>query len=242
MTGSGSTEENKYAGSELDLFANALNWKAYWSTLIRPFLGRKILDVGAGIGASAKVLARIECERYFALEPDELLVSRMKKDAASDLFHQNFEVGAGTSASLGPDELFDTILFIDVLEHIDNDKEELARSASHLMPGGRIVVLSPAHQWLFTAFDKAIGHFRRYDKAGLLAIKPPELALEHLFYLDSVGMLASLGNRFVLRSGKPTIGQIALWDGWMVPVSRTLDRMTGYRVGKSIVGVFRKPD
>ena len=231
----------KYVGSELDLFSGALNWKAYWSMLIKPYIGHSILDVGAGIGATAKVFAQVECDSYLALEPDGGLVQRMRKDATEDQFHGSFEVLAGTSEALGPDQRFDTILYIDVLEHIAEDRAELARSASHLLPGGCIVVLSPAHQWLFTAFDQAIGHFRRYDKASLTAATPTGLVLERLFYLDSVGMLASLGNRLLLRTASPTVGQIRLWDGWMVPASRILDKIIGFRGGKSIVAVYRNP-
>jgi SAM-dependent methyltransferase len=229
----------KYVGSELDLFSGAVNWKAYWAQAIRPYLGRRILDVGAGLGATARVFAQAECDRYLALEPDASLVARMQT-ALQGEFHPRFEARQGTSEALGQDERFDTILYIDVLEHIADDRGELARAARHLLPGGRIVVLSPAHQWLFTAFDEAIGHVRRYNLASLREAKPAELSVERLFYLDSVGMLASLGNRLLLRSASPTAAQIRLWDGWMVPVSRVLDRGTGFRLGKSVLAVFQK--
>ncbi|MFA6985798.1 MAG: hypothetical protein WC213_06290, partial [Arenimonas sp.] len=107
-------------------------------------------------------------------------------------------------------------------------------------PGGRIVVLSPAHQWLFTPFDEAIGHVQRYNKRTLLAAKPAGLATERLFYLDSVGMIASLGNRFLLRSATPSVAQIQLWDRWMIPASKVVDRITGFGLGKSIVAVFKE--
>jgi precorrin-6B methylase 2 len=229
-----------YVGSELDLFSGATNWKAYWSGILRPYLGRNILDVGAGLGATALAFAQIECDSYLAIEPDETLVERMQDSAAEGCFHPSFQVAAGTSEALRADQRFDTILYIDVLEHIACDLEEMAKAAAHLLPGGRIVVLSPAHQWLFTAFDHAIGHVRRYDKATLAATKPAGLTVERLFYLDSVGMLASLGNRLLLRCSSPTVGQIQLWDGWMVPASRVLDRATGFRLGKSVVAIFQK--
>jgi SAM-dependent methyltransferase len=232
----------KYVGSELDLFSGALHWKAYWSSIIKPYLGKTILDVGAGIGATAKTFARTDCAQYLALEPDQSLVERMKDAAANGGFPERFEVLAGTSEILRADQRFETILYIDVLEHIAGDREELDRAATHLKPGGRIIVLSPAHQWLFTPFDEAIGHVRRYNKASLLSAKPTALVVDKLFYLDSVGMLASLGNRLLLRQSSPTVGQIKLWDSWMVPVSRVLDRFTGFGLGKSIVAVFRKPN
>lgn len=230
----------KYVGSELDLFSGALNWKAYWSDLIKPSIGRRILDVGAGLGATARLFAKLDCDCYLALEPDDSLLDRMKRDAEKGLFHEKFEMLSGTTEILSPDQRFDTILYIDVLEHIVDDKQELTRAASHLMPGGRIIVLSPAHQWLFTPFDEAIGHVQRYNKRALLAAKPAGLATERLFYLDCVGMIASLGNRFLLRSSSPSVAQIQLWDRWMVPASKVVDRITGFGLGKSIVAVFKE--
>ena len=86
----------------------------------------------------------------------------------------------------------------------------------------------------------AIGHVRRYDRRSLRRAVPSTLAVERIVYLDSVGMLASLGNRLLLRAALPTRGQIAFWDRWMVPLSRRLDPLLGRRFGKTIVAVLRR--
>jgi hypothetical protein len=151
------------------------------------------------------------------------------------------EVRVGVLADLSEAERFDTIIYADVLEHIEEDRAELERAARHLRPGGHIVVLSPAHQWLFTPFDQAIGHFRRYDRRSLRAVSPPDTELVRLFYLDSVGVLASGANRFLLGSAHPTRAQIQTWDRLMVPASRLIDPLLGRNLGKSIIGVWRKP-
>jgi SAM-dependent methyltransferase len=232
--------EFKYSGSELELFSGAANWKSYWSSTVRPFCGKRILDVGAGIGSTARLLFTNECERWLALEPDANLASRIKADVVAGVSGNNFEVRVGSTCDLPAGDLFDTILYIDVLEHIEDDKAELARAAGHLTPHGNIIVLSPAHQWLFTPFDQAIGHVRRYSRKTLLAAAPDALLVERILYLDSIGLLASLGNRLVLRSPQPNAAQIELWDGWMVPISRVVDRITFNHTGKSILGVFRR--
>src|SRR5262249_19702357 len=94
--------------------------------------------------------------------------------------------------------------------------------------------------WLFTPFDAAIGHFRRYAKGTLRAAAPAGLPLVRLAYLDAAGMLASLGNRLVLRSAVPTPAQIAVWDRFLVPFSRWIDPMVGYSIGKSVLAVGTK--
>jgi hypothetical protein len=148
-------------------------------------------------------------------------------------------VGTLEDASVSS-EPFDTILYVDVLEHIEDDRGELALAARLLKPGGHLVVLSPAHRWLYTAFDSVIGHHRRYTRADLRAITPTGLALVRLDYLDSVGLLASLGNRLLLRQALPTPGQIALWDRVLVRLSTRLDPLFGNRLGKSVLGVWRR--
>lgn len=231
----------EYAGTELDLFAKANNWKSYWSSMIRPYLGNRILDVGAGIGGTAKLFRDVPFESYVALEPDASFVERMKVDASLVELAERFQPKLGTIGELANEELFDTILYIDVLEHITDDREELERASAHLMRGGKIVVLSPAHAWLHSEFDMAVGHVRRYKRSTLVAAKPAGLVEDRTFYLDSVGLIASLGNRLALRASAPSEAQIRIWDGGMVPISRVTDRLTNYRLGKTIVAIFGKP-
>jgi SAM-dependent methyltransferase len=146
----------------------------------------------------------------------------------------------GDVSTLDVDDLYDTILYVDVLEHVADDRAELAAAARHLKPGGRLAVLSPAHEWLFTPFDAAIGHRRRYTRKTLAALAPPRLRLERLDYLDSAGLLLSLGNRLILKRARPTASQILLWDRRVVPVSRLLDQILLRRVGKSVLGIWRR--
>jgi 2-polyprenyl-3-methyl-5-hydroxy-6-metoxy-1,4-benzoquinol methylase len=224
--------ELKYVGSELDLFAEVWNWKAYWSAQVRPFLSGDVLEVGAGIGANTRFLdSGRETGRWVCLEPDPELASRVPGNAC--------ETVCGTLESMAG-QTFDTILYIDVLEHIEEDREELNRAAAHLRPGGRLIVLSPAHQWLFSPFDAAIGHFRRYNRPMLRAISPAGLRLEQMRYLDCAGMALSAANKLLLRQSMPTKAQLRLWDRWIVPVSRVLDKLLFYSLGKTIVAVWRK--
>src|SRR5262249_19659327 len=135
---------------------------------------------------------------------------------------------------------FDAILYIDVLEHIEDDRGELARAAERLNAGGALIVLSPAHPFLYTPFDAEIGHFRRYTRASLRAAAPDSLRIGKLKYLDSAGMLASAGNRVLLKASMPTEKQILTWDRMLVPVSRVIDPLLMGRVGKSVLGIWTK--
>lgn len=224
-----------YPGLELKLFEQARNWKSYWSGRIAPYVKGAVLEVGAGIGANTKLLAGLDYQRWTCLEPDDSLARQIELPPGG-----RHEVVRGIVSDLPADVRFDSILYIDVLEHIEDDAAEMARAAGRLRPGGSLIVLSPAHPFLFTPFDEAIGHYRRYTRTSLRAVAPQGVREETVTYLDSVGMLASLGNRLLLGQSMPTAKQIGVWDRWMVPPSRITDRLTGGHVGKSVLGVWRR--
>jgi len=133
------------------------------------------------------------------------------------------------------------VIYLDVLEHIEDDREELLRAAEHLAPGGRLAVLSPAYPALYTDYDAKIGHHRRYTRARLRAVAPRLLREERIENLDCIGALASLANRLMLRQAEMGAHQLRLWDRAMVPVSRVLDPLLGRTVGRSVLGIWRKP-
>lgn len=230
--------EFKYVGSELELFSDMWNWKGYWAGQIQPFLKGDILEAGAGIGSNTKLLDAGGTGRWVCLEPDPDLASQLTQSLGGAGQKRAYEIVCGTLNELAG-QRFDTIIYIDVLEHIEDDRAELQRAGEHLRPGGRVIVLSPAHQRLFSPFDAAIGHFRRYDRAMVRAISPPTLRLERMRYLDCVGVVLSAANMLLLRQSMPTKKQLLFWDRWIVPMSRVLDKLFGYSIGKTIVAVWQ---
>ena len=119
-----------YEGSELDLFTEAVNWRRYWASRIRPYLGPSVLEVGAGIGSVTRVLRKAG-RPWTALEPDPELARRVNPDADVAL-----TVIVGTLADLAGNALFDSIVYIDVLEHIEDDRGEVQLAFNHLASGG----------------------------------------------------------------------------------------------------------
>lgn len=231
----------KYVGSELELFSVAQNWKGYFSRQIRPYLGAEVAEVGAGLGGTTRALLADgkSYGRWLCLEPDQELCVQIQRDIDYGRLPAFCQALAGTVEILEESSL-DSILYIDVLEHIREDYEELARAARHLRPGGHLIVLSPAHQSLFSPFDEAIGHFRRYSRESLVACGPPGCELVWARYLDSLGYFLSWANSRLLRQSMPTPRQIGFWDRVVVPLSRSLDPLFGYRFGKTVVAVWRK--
>lgn len=229
-----------YPGSELELFQSASNWKNYVNVVVRPWLGSRVLEVGAGIGGTTEVLCNGESVEWTCLEPDPSQCRRIAKRIGGGELPSTCRTVNGCLEDLDESDRFDTILYMDVLEHIEDDRSELARAASHLNRGGHLAVLAPAHNWLFTPFDRAVGHYRRYSAASLLDLTPTGMECALRRYLDSAGIFLSLGNRLLLRKSMPTEGNIRFWDRFVVPVSHRIDPLLGYSLGKSVLVVWRR--
>lgn len=230
-----------YIGSELELFREAHLWKDYYRSFVAPHLGPRVLEVGAGLGGTTQHLCYRDHQRWVCLEPDTVLAGEIERLRGQGQLPAFCAIQVGTVADLPANDLYDSILYIDVLEHIADDRAEMDRAAAHLLPHGKLIVLAPAHNWLFSPFDAAIGHYRRYDRWLMQEAAPPGLECVALRYLDSVGLLASLGNRLFLRRSMPSLKQIHFWDRRLVPSSRFVDWLLRYRLGKSILGIWRKP-
>ena len=232
------SDDFKYPGNELELFQHATHWKKYFSRCIQPYLGKQVLEAGAGIGGTTTLLNNGAASLWLLLEPDPSMSKILEEKIATGELPPNCYVRTGTIETLH--EKFDTIIYIDVLEHIEADGDELRKAAAILQPGGHVIVLSPAFQSLYSPFDKAIGHYRRYNKKRIKQITPGGLQLISNRYYDSVGYFASLMNKLLLRKKYPTQQQVSLWDKWMVPVSTVTDKLVFHGFGKSIIAVWKK--
>jgi 2-polyprenyl-3-methyl-5-hydroxy-6-metoxy-1,4-benzoquinol methylase len=165
-------------------------------------------------------------------------VLQRKKETQSQF--SNCIIKNETIFDLNASAKFDTIIYIDVLEHINDDKKEMRKASELLKPNGHLIILSPAYNFLFSPFDKAIGHYRRYTSKTLRAAMPNELELIKLQYMDSIGYFASLANKLLLKQTYPSKKQIQTWDSWMIPFSKWTDKIFFHSFGKSILGIWRK--
>ena len=161
----------EYIGGELAVFKHAENWKRYYGRMLAPYLGDEVLEVGAGVGANTGRFCGPGQKQWVCLEPDAAMAGQIAAQLASGNLPPCCEAVTGTVQSLAPNRLFSSVLYIDVLEHIQNDAEEVQRASALLRPAV-LVVLSPAHQFLFSPFDASIGHFRRYNRRTLVAAVP----------------------------------------------------------------------
>jgi len=229
-----------YVGTELELFSSAVRWKAYVARLLRPYIRGDVLEVGAGIGAFTEYLRNERCAQWTCIEPDEKLFETLSDKFCRGPGEKSSSAICGTLSKTPSGAKYDAILYLDVLEHIENDRAEMAAAAEKLAPSGKLIVLSPAFPSVYSPFDAAIGHYRRYTRGSLRAIKPEGLREEKSFYIDAPGLLLSLANRLLLKKSYPTSAQIQFWDRAIVLVARLLDPLVFYSFGRSVVTIWSK--
>ena len=234
------TDTYSYLGEELTLFAGARNWKSYIKEMLAPYISGDVLEVGAGIGATTSVLLGLHHKSWTCLEPDKKLAQQIEIALRNMEAAHKVDTLVGTTLDLPEKNSYDSILYVDVLEHISDDKEELHRISPYLRDSGKLVILAPAYDWLYSSFDDEIGHYRRYNRSKMNEITPDNMVLEKVFFLDSAGLFLSLANRLLLKQRNPTQKQIDFWDRVVIPVSRVIDLLINYRAGKTIVGIWGK--
>jgi len=205
-------------------------------------LGGRVLEVGAGTGTITRRLV----ERYprvsvTALEPAANMARELLSFAA---VHPRVEARETTLAADGvPAGSYDAVLYLNVLEHIEDDAEEVRAAAAALRPGGALLVFGPAHEWLYSDLDHKAGHYRRYRVSRLRSVaRRAGLEVEKCRYFDVVGVLPYWLVYRVLRHTEITGSTTWAYDRLIVPVSRLLQRIIGDPpVGKNVIMVARKP-
>lgn len=216
--------------------AVADNYNTWLFERSRPYLGPSVLDVGAGVGTFT-ALAAPGRDRVLAAEPDPEFAQLLQQRFAAV---PNVEVLETEAADITIGEPVDSILCFNVLEHIPDDASALRRFGDMLVPGGRLLLLVPAHPLLFGAIDRAVGHERRYRKKSLAALLAGAgFEIEDVRHVNPVGALGWLVSGRVLGSADIPSAPLGLYDR-LVPLLRKFDRLRT-PFGLSLWAVARKP-
>ena len=223
-----------YPGKELELFDKANFWRKYIFFKTKKFIKGDVLEIGAGLGSFTSTYFQ-DANRITISELDpynlEFLKKRFAKTNIEIIEKYVSEINVG----------YDSILYMNVLEHIEKDIEEINNSLKILNKNGMLIILVPAHQKLFSKFDKEIGHFRRYNLNFFKDLILKDAKIEKLNYLDSTGyFLYYLNKLFFKNESYPNAIKIFIWDKFFTPVSLFLDWLTNYKFGKNVLCVIKK--
>ncbi len=240
--------EFQYQASDLEAMAGLNSYHTWILEEIRPFLGRHMAEIGAGIGTFTDILAKehLRCNpnsQLKAFEPDSNLYQHLQDTLEckhSDLLRASrllISQGYFQKSTRG----FDTLIMINVLEHIADDGELIRLVHDSLEAGGTFVVFAPALPWLFSAFDRSVGHQRRYKKEDLRQLFINNgFAVLKLKYMDCLGVCPWY-LRFVLGGSQSINPDLArIYDRWFVPVTRWLEILWEPCIGKNLLMVGQK--
>jgi hypothetical protein len=131
------------------------------------------------------------------------------------------------------------VFYIDVLEHIMQDEKELSEIASYLSQGDYLIILVPAHMFLYSDFDLSVGHHRRYSRRTLLSILPYDFVILVNKEIDSVGGFLSFMSKCLRQKNSVNTKSVAIWN-FLIPLSKIIDRFIANKFGKSILLVAKK--
>jgi len=229
--------------AEVVYYHNDVFGSAILVRIVASHIGESVLEVGAGAGFITRELAK-RARRIVALEPTSGPHSQLAENIASlpnVIAHQQTlrsfvsEGNRASQAILG----FDSVVYINVLEHIENDVAELGLAKSALNSGGRVVIVVPAHQWLYSKVDRLTGHFRRYSKRSLRdVVQAAGLQMVDIRYFDTVGLIPYLVIYKLLRSTQTDGANATVYSRLILPVSALLYRLSGGRlIGKNLIAV-----
>lgn len=212
---------------------NYLRWIA---ELIHPHLGESVLEVGAGLGSITRLYAN--GRRVTATDVSAVCVTAMRQRFAgcSNVTAVEFDLRTEED-QLGT---FDSVVLINVLEHIEDDVAVLTTLARKLNDDGRIIVYVPALNGLYGSWDRMVGHFRRYSKWRMRIIaREAGLDLAGLRYVNALAVPAWFA--FSRTGVKDTQARsVSLWDRAGVPMTRALERYVQPPVGLNLLAVLRK--
>ena len=225
----------KYPGKELEIFDKASFWRNYLFLLTKKFYGKKILEVGAGIGSFTNIYKNKDLKICLS-EIDEKNFETLNKKFSDS---NNIKVYKKFTNEIK--EKFDTVLYLSVLEHIEDDKKEINDAIDKLDLNGHLIICVPAHNYMYSQFDKEIGHFKRYEIDFFQNLKFNNSKIIKCFMTDTMGWILYYLNKIFYKNEKyPSKLKIFLWDKLFVPFTIILDFLTLYKMGKNIIVIIRK--
>jgi SAM-dependent methyltransferase len=219
---------------------DAVNYNRWVLDKFRPWFGQSTLEVGIG---HAGFYEHLPPQRhYVGLDVDDGLITRARH-LRPDLTYVKEDVADRSMVErLGPGR-FDTILCVNVLEHVEDDVQALANMSMLLCEGGHLLLFVPAFPALFTDLDRVGGHLRRYRKRDLKRLAERVGEVLSLAYFNPIGGLGWWLNRFVRHpnlEADRVRRQVKLFDRYVLPASRALDRVTRSVFGQSVICVVRR--
>ena len=229
---------HEYAANDLEIVEEARRYSDHVFSLFQPFIGRRVLEVGAGIGTMSRKLVRA-ADLVIGVEPNANCFARLESAMRSE---PKFRMEPRHLEECDPGGLqqqqLDTVYCVNVLEHIEDDVAALKMFKDVIVPGGHVLIYVPAFQSAYGPLDAELGHHRRYSKRTLAAaFEKAGVELLRLRYANPVGLIGWMFNSHVVKARHHSLKQVRLFERIVAPWAFPLERLIPPPFGSSLMAV-----
>lgn len=226
---------------DLEIMAAAVNYRRWIASQFHRFLGQRIVECGAGIGTFTELW--LDRELVLAVDAYEPCVERLRSRFAgfANVVPIHMDIASPTFVELARYRP-DTIVCLNVLEHVEHDLAALSMMFTLLPRGGRLVIFVPAFQGLYGSIDRLIGHHRRYAKRELREkLTQTGFTILDLLFMNGIAPVGWWWNNRVMKRNEESPLQVMVFDRWVVPWLSKLERLWPPPFGLSLIALAEKP-
>ncbi len=223
-------------------FEQLADAKRYYRWMVDTFsawIGSRVLEIGCGQGNITVNL--LDKEYVLGIDFDAAYLANIRErfSVQENFRAENRDITKDAAAL--KTHRFDTIVCINVIEHIEDDVAAAKKMCDILEPGGRVIVLAPAFSFLYSPYDRKVGHYRRYTKATLrTTLESAGFQMKRLYYFNMLGALGWLVVFKFLKRDFAGEGNVSLQEK-MVPFLKFIERAISPPFGLSVIAVAQKP-
>ncbi|MEE8352226.1 MAG: class I SAM-dependent methyltransferase [Rhodospirillales bacterium] len=233
---------NNYEGSDLEALSTLGRYQNWIIQNFRPYLRGRAVEFGAGLG-NISALLKPHVSKLDLVEPSVNLAARLETRFVGDDSIQVFAEPLEKRIPDTGDEAYDSVVLVNVLEHIKDDAAALSGLMRILRPGCHLLLFVPALKFLYSDLDALHGHYRRYELGELNAhTEAAGFEIIQSRYFDAVGVLPWYLLNTLLGATAFNPFMVRIYDAVLAPLSRGIDRMITPPFGKNILLVAKRPD
>ena len=232
-------KDRKYFGKDLEALSFAQNYHKWVLEEFIPYLGDRVAEVGGGTGNFSEFLLSTDIKELMVFEPSVNMFTLLEKKFAQKSNVQTINAFLEDRSYQHRDTI-DSVCYVNVLEHIKDDRAALFHAHQILRRKGHILIFAPALPFLYSEFDKMVGHYRRYAKKELIEIVTSAgFSIKKVKYFDIAGIIPWY-IAFVLLKRSTTDFNVSLYDKLIVPFMRKIEALITPIIGKSLIVVGQK--
>ncbi len=224
----------------LDEMSHVHKYNAYIFENIKPYLGKKILEVGAGIGNISKLLLKYNPSLLILTDYESEYVNVLKQKYNGNMKVKVHQLNISKESFINNYEI-DTIVCVNVLEHIREDKQALINCNKLLCNKGKLILFLPAIHFLYGELDKSLGHYRRYSKKEIIKkLQETGFNLIKLKYFNLIGILGWFINSRILKKDTIPIAHLKMFE--VISFLLQIERYIYVPIGLSLIAIAEKKD